>query len=111
MNTQRLLLIIAALSLISCGGGGGGGGGMGMGGNPNPVPTITSLTPNSANADPSIGSATVAVTVNGTNFVAHSTVLWNGGGLASTYVSPIKLTVNIPVIPLCQCDVRHLRPL
>jgi hypothetical protein len=106
MNTLRLLLTVMALSPFGCGGGGGGKGMGGGGGNPNPVPTITSLSPDTANADPSTGGATVAVTVNGTNFVARSTVLWNGSGLAaSSYVSPTELTVNIPVTDLAASGV------
>ncbi|MCE9557788.1 MAG: hypothetical protein K8R88_02440 [Armatimonadetes bacterium] len=54
----------------------------------NPLPTISTISPNTALA----GSADVAVTVTGTNFVAGSVVNWNGLPLATTFVSATELT-------------------
>ena len=58
---------------------------------PNPVPTISSLSPNSAFA----GGAGFTLTVNGTNFVAGSTVTFNGTGRAASFVSATRLTVAV----------------
>jgi hypothetical protein len=58
----------------------------------NPAPTISSLSPSSAAA----GSTAVTLTVNGSNFVASSTVNWNGGALATSYASSSRLTALVP---------------
>src|SRR6266550_2141755 len=57
----------------------------------NPVPTITSINPNSCLA----GSPQFIMTVNGTNFVAASSVLWNGTALTTTFVSSTQLTATV----------------
>ena len=57
----------------------------------NPVPTTTSLSPSSKTA----GAAAFTLTVNGTGFVAGSTVLWNGATRTTTYSSSTKLTAAI----------------
>lgn len=43
-----------------------------------------------------VGSAALTMTVNGTGFVSSSAVLFNGTALATTYVSSIKLTAQVP---------------
>jgi hypothetical protein len=63
---------------------GGGGGG-------NPTPAITSLSPPSAVA----GASAQTLTLNGTGFVASSTVTYNGVGHAATFVSSTQLTITL----------------
>jgi hypothetical protein len=60
----------------------------------NPVPSITSLSPTSVAA----ALKTLALTVNGTNFVSASTIYWNGVAMTTTYSSSSKLTATIPPI-------------
>jgi hypothetical protein len=57
-----------------------------------PTPTVGSVSPNFASA----GGATFVMTVNGSNFVSGSTVLWNGTALTTTYVSAAQLTASVP---------------
>jgi hypothetical protein len=57
---------------------------------PNP-PTLSSMSPTSVAA----GSGAFTLTVNGTNFVAGSTVQWNGAARATTFVSATQLTASI----------------
>ena len=63
------------------------------GGTPPPPsgPTLTSLSPASVPA----GGAALTLTVNGSNFVAGSTVLWNGAARSTTVVSGTRLTAAI----------------
>ena len=42
------------------------------------------------------GSAKFTLTVNGSNFVSGATILWNGTGLTTTFVSGSKLTASVP---------------
>ncbi len=58
----------------------------------NPVPAAGSLSPASA----LVGSSSLTLTVNGSNFVSESTVQWNGSALTSTFVSSTKLTATVP---------------
>ncbi len=58
---------------------------------PNPAPTLTSLNPNSALE----GSASFALTVNGTGFVNGSVVRWDGTPRTTTFVSATQLTAQI----------------
>ncbi len=62
----------------------------------NPAPTLTSLSPTSAVQ----GGGPLTVTANGGNFVAASTIDWNGTPLATTYVSASQLTALIPASDL-----------
>ena len=57
----------------------------------NPVPGITNLSPDSATA----GAAAQALTINGTNFLASSTVTYNGAAHTAIYVSAMQLTINL----------------
>ncbi|MDZ7640138.1 MAG: hypothetical protein U5J83_18115 [Bryobacterales bacterium] len=60
---------------------------------PAPVPpTLTVLNPNTAEA----GSASFALTVTGTNFVAASVVLFDGEPLSPSASSATELTVTVP---------------
>jgi hypothetical protein len=58
----------------------------------NPVPNATSLSPASATA----GGGKFTLTVNGGSFVSGASVLWNGAGLTTTFVSSAKLTATVP---------------
>ncbi len=58
----------------------------------NPLPGITSLDPFYTPA----GVNNVLLTVNGNNFVASSTIEWNGSPLFTSYVSSTELTANVP---------------
>jgi len=58
----------------------------------NPPPGPISVSPASATA----GGPAFTLTVNGTNFVKSSQVMWNGISLATTYVSATQLTALVP---------------
>jgi YVTN family beta-propeller protein len=58
----------------------------------NPTPTITTISPNSTVA----GGGALTLTLNGTNFVADSTVNFGGSALATTFVNSTQLTAAIP---------------
>ena len=55
-------------------------------------PAISSLSPAAATA----GGPGLTLTVTGSGFVASSTVQWNGGLLATTYVNAAQLTAAVP---------------
>ncbi|WP_234795084.1 fibronectin type III domain-containing protein [Hymenobacter arizonensis] len=57
----------------------------------NPAPTITSLSPATVTA----GAAAQTLTVNGTNFLASSTVSFNGTSRSTTFVSATQLTIAL----------------
>jgi hypothetical protein len=57
----------------------------------NPVPTISGISPAFTNA----GGAVFALTVNGSGFIASSTVYWGTSALTTTYVSATQLTAQI----------------
>jgi DNA-binding beta-propeller fold protein YncE len=57
----------------------------------NPVPTTTSITPTSTVA----GGGNFVIMVNGSNFIASSSVLWNGGARATTFISSSQLTAIV----------------
>ncbi len=57
----------------------------------NPLPTTTSLNPTQI----AVGSSGFTLTVNGTNFVASSTIYWNGGSRVTAYASSTQLTAQI----------------
>jgi hypothetical protein len=56
-----------------------------------PPPSVSSISPNTG----PIYTATT-LTINGTGFNSSSTVALNGTNIASTYVSPTQMTVNLP---------------
>jgi hypothetical protein len=62
----------------------------------NPAPSIASLSPSSA----AVGGAAFLLTVTGSNFVASSTVKWNGVALAGSYVDAAHLTATVPASDL-----------
>jgi hypothetical protein len=57
----------------------------------NPQPTLTSLSPVSA----VVGAAAQTLTLTGTNFLASSTVTYNGVGHTATLVSSTQLTISL----------------
>ncbi len=60
---------------------------------PNPVPVLTSLSPNSAFA----GGSAFTLTVNGSGFVANSSIVrWNGINRTTTFIDTTRLTAQIP---------------
>ncbi len=61
-----------------------------------PVPTISSIAPATAQA----GAAPLTLTLNGSSFFPTSSVHWNGGARATTFVSNTKLTAAITVSDL-----------
>jgi hypothetical protein len=61
---------------------------------PNPVPTLTNLNPESATE----GDEAFLLTVTGTNFVAGSTIQWNGSSRLTTFVSATELTAQINAV-------------
>ena len=62
----------------------------------NPLPVISGIAPTSTVA----GSAPFTLTINGSGFVADSTVLWNGAGLATTYVNGTRLTATVSALDI-----------
>jgi len=63
----------------------------GCGASSNPVPSISSLSP----ASLKVGSAAQTLTINGANFLATSTVTYNGIAHAMTYISSSQLTITL----------------
>src|SRR5262245_26275932 len=57
----------------------------------NPVPTLSSVSPNSVAS----GSPDFAITLQGTGFVATSSVLWNAASQLATSVTPVQLTTTV----------------
>jgi hypothetical protein len=64
----------------------------------NPVPTISSLSPWVLFA----GSAAQTMTIKGTNFLASSTVTYNGIAHAMTFVSATSLTIRLTAADLAK---------
>jgi len=58
----------------------------------NPVPALTSISPTSALA----GDPGFTLTLNGSNFVSGSLVMWNGAARTTAFVSSTQLTAAIP---------------
>jgi hypothetical protein len=75
--------------LIACGGGGGGQSAGKIA--PNPAPAITSLSPTYVPA----GTSSQLVTINGTGFVASSSVTFNGLAHTTTIISPQQLSMTL----------------
>ncbi len=86
-DLRAITLVIATLIGVW-----GCGGGTSQYQPPSPTPTVTAISPNSAIA----GGAGFALTINGTNFVAASTVNFGGAAPATTFVSSTQLTAAIP---------------
>lgn len=84
------ITLAALFAALLCGCGGGGGTASVTPGSP--APQITSLSPDNANA----GDGPIMLTVNGTEFLQTSSVLWNDTMLSTTYVSAAQLTADVP---------------
>jgi hypothetical protein len=67
----------------------------------NPAPVVASISPGFANA----GGAAFTLTVNGSGFVASSTVYWGTSALTTTYVSATQLTAQVPATDLASAGV------
>jgi hypothetical protein len=61
-----------------------------------PTPSITSLAPSTATACGLACTQPLTLTVNGTNFNVGSQVLWNGSGLATTFVGAGQVQAIVP---------------
>src|SRR5215471_17081335 len=79
------LVILGSVSLVFLAG-------CGSGTFNNPTPTITTISPNTAEA----GGAAFTLTINGTNFVAASMVNFGGAARTTTFVSATRLVAAIP---------------
>ncbi|HXZ34069.1 MAG TPA: IPT/TIG domain-containing protein [Terriglobales bacterium] len=79
------LLLLMMLSL------GCGGYSSGSGMRPASTPSISTLSPDSANA----GGSDFVLTVNGMGFASNSVVYWKSASIATTYVSAQQLTAQI----------------
>jgi hypothetical protein len=55
------------------------------------APAISNVVPLTASA----GGPAFTLTITGSNFVASSSVLWNGAGLPTTFISPTQLTAQV----------------
>jgi len=69
-----------------------------------PQPNVVSVSPNSFNA----GSASAAITIQGSNFTPVSTALINGTQLATTFVSSSTLQATIPASTLANAGALSL---
>ena len=58
----------------------------------NPVPAINGISPAYTNA----GGAVFTLTVNGSGFIASSTVYWGTSALTTTYVNATQITAQVP---------------
>lgn len=90
-NLRILITAICCAGLIilqGCGGGSSGPGGSGGG---NPIPTVSSISPNSAFE----GGGVFTLTVSGTNFIASSSVRWNGSPRGTNFLSSTNLQASI----------------
>ncbi|MGP8094599.1 MAG: IPT/TIG domain-containing protein [Candidatus Sulfotelmatobacter sp.] len=67
----------------------------------NPVPALVSISPNAA----ATGSAAIAITATGSNFVSSSTVLWNGSALTTSYTNSTTLTAQVPATDLATAGI------
>jgi 6-phosphogluconolactonase (cycloisomerase 2 family) len=88
----RRLGILGIASLVFLAACGSGTSKVGTQPPPPASPKITSISPNTAVA----GGAAFTLTINGTNFVAGSTVNFGGSAPATTFVNSMQLTAAIP---------------
>ena len=88
MTGLAVLGIVGLLCLTGC----GGGSTSTATNQPNPTPTVASISPNNAVS----GGPTFVLTINGSNFIAASTVSFGGMVATTTFVSSTQLTAAIP---------------
>ena len=77
---------VAQVTVVNAGPGGGTSSALAFTIN-NPPPGVTSLSPSSTTA----GSGSIALTLNGSNFVSGSTARWSGANRQTTFVSSTQL--------------------
>src|SRR5580658_3899038 len=87
----------AIVPLAAC----GGGGGSAPPPPPNPPPSISSISPPTV----IVGGPAFALRVDGTNFIAASSVQWNGSYRATSYLSATQLTASITAADLLSAGV------
>ncbi len=85
--------IAVLLFLAGCEGASTGGAANSTSSGVNPVPAITAISPTSA---PAGGATGFALTINGTNFVAGTTISFGGTTPTPTFVSTTQLVASIP---------------
>jgi subtilase family serine protease len=85
-----LTVLVLVGTLLSC------GGSSSTTTTSNPVPSISSLSP----TEQAAGSQAQILTINGSNFIAGSTVTYNGVAHTATYVSATQLTTTLPASDL-----------
>ena len=68
----------------------------------NPAPTLTSISPNSAQA------GTLGVTLTATGFNRFSTVQWNGADLPTNFVTTAQLTATVPASNLASAGTANV---
>jgi hypothetical protein len=90
LNRALVYLLSAALTLFLCGCASSGPQAKIVYGNPAPVLSV--ISPTAAVA----GGPALTLYVTGLDFESGSTVMWNGTGLTTTYVSGTSLTAQVP---------------
>lgn len=70
----------------------------------NPVPTLSDFSPRGA----AVGTASVTLTVAGTNFVSNTTVDWNGTPLPTAYLGPTEVTATISAFDLTSMQTAQI---
>jgi 6-phosphogluconolactonase len=65
------------------------------------TPTISTISPNTA----TVGNGTFTLTINGTNFVAGSTVNFGGAAPVTTFVNSMQLTAIIPAASIASTGI------
>jgi YVTN family beta-propeller protein len=91
MRRGILSISFLLVSLMGVGGCGGGSASQPPPSKSNPTPTVISISPNSVAA----GAAAFTLTVNGTNYVTGSMIVFGGSALATTFVSSTQLNASI----------------
>ena len=104
-NARRAVPVVLAV-IAGCSSGGGSSTATSTQPQPttNPVPSVVGVAPTPV----LVRSSTLTVTVTGTNFIASSTVQWNGQALPTTFVSATQLTAQIPAIDLATAGTAQL---
>jgi len=82
------LILAFVLATSGCG---GGGQAASPSSSPNPVPSISSLSPSTG----MVGATSQTLAINGSNFLASSTVTYNGVAHGATFVSASQLTITL----------------
>ena len=97
-NHHFLALFVSSLTLVSftaCSGGSSGSSGSG-GGTTTPTPAVTSISPTTVAA----GAAATTLTVNGSGFIAATSIQVGGLSESTTYVSSSQVTAIVPASQL-----------